>query len=69
MTYLLVKVKINIMVEGGTLRVLAVTPSYPRFWGDYHGRFIQDRYTRLSGHADLKILAPEAGIARVSKGC
>jgi len=36
MAYLLVKVKINIMVEGGTLRVLAVTPSYPRFWRDYH---------------------------------
>jgi len=24
------------------MRVLAVTPSYPRFDGDYHGRFIHD---------------------------
>jgi len=68
MAYLLVKVKINSLVEGGTLRVLAVTPSYPRFQGDYHGRFIQDMYTRLSGYVDIQVLAPRSRSSQRTNG-
>lgn len=41
------------------MRVLAVTPSFPRFEGDYHGRFIYDLCRKLSENGvDLKVLAP-----------
>jgi len=43
------------------LRVLAVTPTYPRFRGDYHGRFIQDLCLRISRPGiDLTVLAPRS---------
>ena len=41
------------------MRVLHVTPSYPRFRGDYHGRFIQDLCRKLAENGvDIKVLAP-----------
>jgi hypothetical protein len=40
------------------LRALIVTPSYPRFEGDYHGGFIQNLCRRLAEHVDLTVLAP-----------
>ncbi len=41
------------------MRVLVATPSYPRFKGDYHGRFIQDLCCELAGNGvELKVLAP-----------
>jgi len=41
------------------MRALAVTPSYPRFPGDYHGAFIHDLCTRIADRGvDLKVLAP-----------
>lgn len=41
------------------MKVLVVTPSYPRFRGDYHGRFIQDLCRRLAEHGlDIKVLTP-----------
>ena len=50
------------------MRVLAVTPSYPRFPGDYHGRFIQDMYTRLSDYVDIHVLAPRSRSSQRTKG-
>ncbi len=41
------------------MRVLVVTPSYPRFRGDYHGRFIQDLCCRLAENGlDINVLTP-----------
>jgi glycosyltransferase involved in cell wall biosynthesis len=41
------------------MRVLAVTPSYPRFEGDYHGRFIHDLCRQLfTNGVDMKVLTP-----------
>jgi glycosyltransferase involved in cell wall biosynthesis len=38
-----------------------VTPSYPRFRGDYHGRFIQDLCRELAVNGvELKVLAPRS---------
>jgi glycosyltransferase involved in cell wall biosynthesis len=43
------------------LRVLVATPSYPRFKGDYHGRFIQDLCRELARNGvELKVLAPRS---------
>jgi len=43
------------------MRVLAVTPSYPRFDGDYHGRFIHDLCCKLyEKGVNLKVLAPRS---------
>ncbi|MBN2336225.1 glycosyltransferase [Candidatus Bathyarchaeota archaeon] len=42
------------------MRVLAFTPSYPRYRGDYHGGFVRDLCTRLSRHVDLSVLAPRS---------
>ncbi len=43
------------------MRVLVMTPSYPRFKGDYHGRFIQDLCHELVGNClELKVLAPRS---------
>ena len=42
------------------MRVLAFTPSYPRYPGDYHGSFIRDLCTRLARHVDLTVLAPRS---------
>lgn len=43
------------------MRVLVATPSYPRFKGDYHGRFIQDLCRELAGNGvELKVLAPRS---------
>jgi len=43
------------------LRVLTVTPSYPRFNGDYHGRFIHDHCIALHERGvKVKILAPRS---------
>ncbi len=52
--------KIKQSLRGGTeLKVLTLTPSYPRFMGDYHGRFIQGLCLRLHGMGvDIKVLAP-----------
>jgi glycosyltransferase involved in cell wall biosynthesis len=47
------------------LKVLAVTPSYPRFRGDYHGRFIQDLCCRLAENGiDIEVLAPRSRSCR-----
>lgn len=41
------------------MKVMVVTPSYPRFRGDYHGRFVQDICRELAGMGvRLKVLAP-----------
>jgi len=43
------------------MRVLVVTPSYPRFIGDYHGRFVQDLCSKLSERGvELKVLTPRS---------
>jgi glycosyltransferase involved in cell wall biosynthesis len=47
------------------LSVLTLTPSYPRFPGDYHGGFVHDLCLRL--HQDgisLKVLAPRSRSSR-----
>jgi glycosyltransferase involved in cell wall biosynthesis len=47
------------------MRVLAVTPSYPRFGGDYHGRFIHDLCCVLSENGvDVKVLTPRTKSSR-----
>ena len=41
------------------MRVLALASSYPRFGGDYHGRFIHDLCLRLHRYGvDIRVLAP-----------
>jgi len=41
------------------LRVLALASSYPRFGGDYHGRFIHDLCLSIRRHGvDIRVLAP-----------
>jgi glycosyltransferase involved in cell wall biosynthesis len=43
------------------VRVLVVTPTYPRFRGDFHGRVIQDLCLRISRlGVDLTVLAPRS---------
>lgn len=42
------------------MRVLAFTPSYPRYPGDYHGSFIRDLCVRLAKYVDLTVLAPRS---------
>ena len=43
------------------MRVLTFTPSYPRFEGDYHGRFIRDLCDRLvEKGVDVGVLAPRS---------
>ena len=47
------------------MKVLTVTPSYPRFRGDYHGRFIQDLCSRLAENGiDVEVLAPRSRSCR-----
>jgi len=47
------------------LRVLAVTPSYPRFQGDYHGRFIHDHCKALhESGVQVTVLAPRSRSTR-----
>jgi len=47
------------------LRVLAVTPSYPRFQGDYHGRFIHDHCVALhESGVQVTVLAPQSRSTR-----
>ncbi len=41
------------------MRVLMATPSYPRFEGDYHGRFVHDICRRLSEKGiEIAVIAP-----------
>ncbi|MCW4049668.1 MAG: glycosyltransferase family 4 protein [Candidatus Bathyarchaeota archaeon] len=42
------------------MKVTVVTPSYPRYTGDYHGSFIQAQCQRLSRHVELTVLAPRS---------
>ncbi|MFB0558646.1 MAG: glycosyltransferase family 4 protein [Candidatus Bathyarchaeia archaeon] len=43
------------------MKVLVVTPSYPRFKGDYYGRFVHDLCCKLAKNGiDLKVLAPRS---------
>ncbi len=43
------------------MKVLVVTPSYPRFQGDYYGRFVHDLCCKLANSGiDLKVLAPRS---------
>ena len=43
------------------MRVLTVTPSFPRFKGDYHGRFIHDHCNALhESGVRVKVLAPRS---------
>ncbi|MCW3989672.1 MAG: glycosyltransferase [Candidatus Bathyarchaeota archaeon] len=47
------------------MRVLAVTPSYPRFQGDYHGRFIHDHCVALrESGVQVTVLAPRSRSTR-----
>ena len=47
------------------MKVLTVTPSYPRFKGDYHGRFIQDLCCKLAENGiDVEVLAPRSRSCR-----
>jgi glycosyltransferase involved in cell wall biosynthesis len=47
------------------LRVLVVTPSYPRFQGDYHGRFIHDHCRALHANGvHVTVLAPRSRSTR-----
>lgn len=47
------------------MRVLVVTPSYPRFQGDYHGRFIQDHCNALHERGvRVTVLAPRSRSTR-----
>lgn len=48
------------------MKVLVVTPSYPRFQGDYHGRFVHDLCCKLAKSGiDLKVLAPRSKSSEV----
>ena len=49
------------------MNILEVTPSYPRYPGDYHGRFIQDLCHNLSKHVKLQVLAPRSRSCRPMK--
>jgi glycosyltransferase involved in cell wall biosynthesis len=40
------------------MKALVVTPSYPRYVGDYHGGFIQSLCYRLAKHVTVTVLAP-----------
>ena len=40
------------------MRVLVLTPSFPRFKGDFHGGFIKSLCDELSGHVEVQVLAP-----------
>ena len=47
------------------MRVLVVTPSYPRFQGDYHGRFIQDHCNALhESGVRVTVLTPRSRSSR-----
>ena len=47
------------------MRILAVTPSYPRFQGDYHGRFIHDHCRALHANGvHVNVLAPRSRSTR-----
>jgi glycosyltransferase involved in cell wall biosynthesis len=47
------------------LRVLVVTPSYPRFQGDYHGRFIHDHCKALhESGVQVTVLTPRSRSTR-----
>ena len=39
-------------------QVTVLTPSFPRYPGDYHGVFIKDLCDRLSKHVSLYVIAP-----------
>lgn len=42
------------------MKVLVVTPSYPRYRGDYHGSFIQSYCREVSKFVELSVLAPRS---------
>ena len=42
------------------MKVLVVTPSYPRYPGDYHGSFVQAQCHELSRYIELSVLAPRS---------
>ncbi len=43
------------------MKVLEITPSYPRYVGDYHGRFIRDLCEAFYGRGiDVSVLAPRS---------
>lgn len=42
------------------MNVLVVTPSYPRYPGDYHGAFVQSQCRELSRYVELSVLAPRS---------
>ncbi|MBD3206707.1 glycosyltransferase [Candidatus Bathyarchaeota archaeon] len=42
------------------MNVLVVTPSYPRYLGDYNGAFVQSQCRELSRYVELSVLAPRS---------
>jgi glycosyltransferase involved in cell wall biosynthesis len=42
------------------MKVLVITPSYPRYQGDYHGSFVQSYCHEISKYTDLSVLAPRS---------